>query len=161
MKAVFRVAILCALLVFSCASHDPLNALAAFETTLSGVVRTRDMRAFHALFLPAKNVRDIAVIRTMPFRFAFDPRDVKASIADKGVFYRRIFSAENGSMASELPASGAYPVRYDIHRKDGHIVACIRYGGEQADSHALEFVALWQDGTWHLITVNIDAPGSV
>ncbi len=151
------VGFLCALMFFSCARYDaPLMSLAAFETRLSRTIVTRDARTFFSFFIPAKAVKDVAALRAMPFRFAFDPRDVKASIADKGVFFRRIFSDDASSMASELPASGAYPVRYDIHRKAARVVACIRYGGERSHAHALEYVALWQGGEWRLLTINID-----
>ena len=153
--AKYIILIVCAVFT-SCSPGSGLSSLADFEQRLGGIILTRDASALLSLFIPSKALKNIDVILTMPFRFAYDPRDVRSSIVEKAMFHRKILSTEGDSVASQLPASGVYPVRYDVHRSGQVLVACIRFGGGHSPADAVEFVAIHQDGKWHLLTVNVD-----
>lgn len=148
------------LLVFSCKKEDSqlANELGAnqFETYLSLLIMRRDTLEFSLILadLPDDKARENIIDMTLIYDLT--PRQIVDSIKSLGVVYRRIFSPDEFSVASYLPADGGY---YDVSTTyrsfNGTHITHIRYADAETPSvNLIEFIAIYQEGAWKLLTIN-------
>jgi hypothetical protein len=148
------------ILVSSCKKEDTqlANELGAnqFETYLSLLIMRRDTLEFSLIVADAPDEKALENIMAMTLISDLAPRQIIDSIKSLGVIYRRIFSTDEFSVASYLPSDGGY---YDVSTTyrsfNGTHVAQIRYANsETPEVNLIEFIAIYQDGVWKLLTIN-------
>ena len=127
-----------------------------FEQYLTSLLASRDSLEFSQMFAKAPDTSTVNNLQKMTVIYDLFPKDIIRSIKNFGVVYRRILAPDKGSVSAYLPADGAY---YDVSTtyrkyKNSHITQ-IRYSvPSDTEVNLIEFVGLYQDNKWKLLTIN-------
>lgn len=130
-----------------------LLQLSEFESSLSTAIIEGSVSNLMNLY--STNIENPSELSKMSFVLENSPSYIMHSFADKGVFYNKIFLDLPGSAASVVSPSHSHDVQYQMRKYKSNYMAGIRYGSYKEDVYLVEFVALYQDGKWRLITVNL------
>lgn len=146
------------MMLMSCAAADRDNVmrtrLVEFDMKLAKTIRSRDTSALIDMFMLSQRINNIDTLKAMRVRIAASPNDVRASLVDHGSYYRRIMSDKEYSIASFLHEGRAPEVTYDVFQSGNMTAASIRYGKADTPMYGVEFIVLYQNGGWHLLTIN-------
>lgn len=157
MKKIFIIVLL--IIVNACdKKHDSNSEFGAyeFEKYISNLIANKDSLEFTSNFIASLDENSAEQIRKMNIIYELTPREIIESIRNGGALYQRIFSDNEDSLCNYLPKDGGY---YDVsvtYRKyKGVSLAQIEYPSFNAVSkNSMEFVALYFNDKWNLITVN-------
>lgn len=157
MKKIFIIVLL--IIVNACdKKHDSNSEFGAyeFEKYISNLIANKDSLEFTSNFIASLDENSAEQIRKMNIIYELTPREIIESIRNRGALYQRIFSDNEDSLCNYLPKDGGY---YDVsvtYRKyKGVSLAQIEYPSFNAISkNSMEFVALYFNDKWNLITVN-------
>lgn len=157
MKKIFIIVLL--IIVNACdKKHDSNSEFGAyeFEKYISNLIANKDSLEFTSNFIASLDENSAEQIRKMNIIYELTPREIIESIRNRGALYQRIFSDNEDSLCNYLPKDGGY---YDVsvtYRKyKGVSLAQIEYPSFNAVSkNSMEFVALYFNDKWNLITVN-------
>ena len=158
MKKIFII-LLIVLFIISCdKKHDSNSEFGAyeFEKYISNLAANRDTLEFTSNFILNLDEDLIEKINQMNVIYELSPAEIIESIKSRGALYQRIFSDNEDSLCNYLPKEGGY---YDVsvtYRKYRDIsVAQIEYPSfNEISKNYMEFVAIYLDGKWNLITIN-------
>lgn len=145
---------LCASSCVNGGERKALVALVRFESELKDAIVYRDTKAFGLLF--ASSIEHPETIKALSLVFENSGSALLENIRLKGYFYEIIFSDAPYSLSSTLPMRGDYPLSYALHAYNGVYAASIRYGDYINASYPVEFIALYQNGAWELVTINLE-----
>ena len=158
MKKIFII-LLIVLFIISCEKkYDSNSEFGAyeFEKYISNLAANRDTLEFTSNFILNLDEDLIEKINQMNVIYELSPAEIIESIKSRGSLYQRIFSDNEDSLCNYLPKEGGY---YDVsvtYRKYLDIsVAQIEYPSfNEISKNSMEFVAIYLDGKWNLITIN-------
>ena len=158
MKKIFII-LLIVLFIISCEKkYDSNSEFGAyeFEKYISNLAANRDTLEFTSNFILNLDEELIEKINQMNVIYELSPAEIIESIKSRGSLYQRIFSDNEDSLCNYLPKEGGY---YDVsvtYRKYRDVsVAQIEYPSfNEISKNSMEFVAIYLDGKWNLITIN-------
>ena len=158
MKKIFII-LLTVLFIISCEKkYDSNSEFGAyeFEKYISNLAANKDTLEFTSNFILNLDEELIEKINQMNVIYELSPTEIIESIKSRGSLYQRIFSDNEDSLCNYLPKEGGY---YDVsvtYRKYRDIsVAQIEYPSfNEISKNYMEFVAIYLDGKWNLITIN-------
>lgn len=158
MKKIFII-LLIVLFIISCEKkYDSNSEFGAyeFEKYISNLAANRDTLEFTSNFILNLDEELIEKINQMNVIYELSPAEIIESIKSGGSLYQRIFSDNEDSLCNYLPKEGGY---YDVsvtYRKYRDLsVAQIEYPSfNEISKNYMEFVAIYLDGKWNLITIN-------
>ena len=158
MKKIFII-LLIVLFIISCEKkYDSNSEFGAyeFEKYISNLAANRDTLEFTSNFILNLDEELIEKINQMNVIYELSPAEIIESIKSRGSLYQRIFSDNEDSLCNYLPKEGGY---YDVsvtYRKYRDLsVAQIEYPSfNEISKNYMEFVAIYLDGKWNLITIN-------
>ena len=158
MKKIFII-LLIVLFIISCEKKYNSNSefgAYEFEKYISNLAANRDTLEFTSNFILNLDEELIEKINQMNVIYELSPAEIIESIKSRGSLYQRIFSDNEDSLCNYLPKEGGY---YDVsvtYRKYRDVsVAQIEYPSfNEISKNYMEFVAIYLDGKWNLITIN-------
>lgn len=158
MKKIFII-LLIVLFIISCGKkYDSNSEFGAyeFEKYISNLAANRDTLEFTSNFILNLDEDLIEKINQMNVIYELSPAEIIESIKSRGSLYQRIFSDNEDSLCNYLPKEGGY---YDVsvtYRKYRDVsVAQIEYPSfNEISKNYMEFVAIYLDGKWNLVTIN-------
>ena len=158
MKKIFII-LLIVLFIISCEKKYDFNSefgAYEFEKYISNLAANRDTLEFTSNFILNLDEELIEKINQMNVIYELSPAEIIESIKSRGSLYQRIFSDNEDSLCNYLPKEGGY---YDVsvtYRKYRDVsVAQIEYPSfNEISKNYMEFVAIYLDGKWNLITIN-------
>ena len=158
MKKIFII-LLIVLFIISCdKKHDSNSEFGAyeFEKYISNLAANRDTLEFTSNFILNLDEDLIEKINQMNVIYELSPAEIIESIKSRGSLYQRIFSDNEDSLCNYLPKEGGY---YDVsvtYRKYRDVsVTQIEYPSfNEISKNSMEFVAIYLDGKWNLVTIN-------
>ena len=158
MKKIFII-LLIVLFIISCEKKYDFNSefgAYEFEKYISNLAANRDTLEFTSNFILNLDEELIEKINQMNVIYELSPAEIIESIKSGGSLYQRIFSDNEDSLCNYLPKEGGY---YDVsvtYRKYRDVsVAQIEYPSfNEISKNSMEFVAIYLDGKWNLITIN-------
>lgn len=127
-----------------------------FEKYISELIANRDTLEFTSNFILNIDGDLIEKINQMNVIYELNPIEIIESIKNRGSLYQRIFSDNEDSLCNYLPKEGGY---YDVsvtYRKYEDInIAQIEYPSfNEISKNSMEFVAIYLNNKWNLITIN-------
>ena len=158
MKKIFII-LLIVLFIISCEKkYDSNSEFGAyeFEKYISNLAANRDTLEFTSNFILNLDEELIEKINQMNVIYELSPAEIIESIKSRGSLYQRIFSDNEDSLCNYLPKEGGY---YDVsvtYRKYRDVsVAQIEYPSfNEISKNYMEFVAIYLNGKWNLVTIN-------
>ena len=158
MKKIFII-LLIVLFIISCEKKYNSNSefgAYEFEKYISNLAANRDTLEFTSNFILNLDEDLIEKINQMNVIYELSPAEIIESIKSRGSLYQRIFSDNEDSLCNYLPKEGGY---YDVsvtYRKYRDVsVVQIEYPSfNEISKNSMEFVAIYLDGKWNLITIN-------
>ena len=158
MKKIFII-LLIVLFIISCEKkYDSNSEFGAyeFEKYISNLAANRDTLEFTSNFILNLDEELIEKINQRNVIYDLSPAEIIESIKSRGSLYQRIFSDNEDSLCNYLPKEGGY---YDVsvtYRKYRDVsVAQIEYPSfNEISKNYMEFVAIYLDGKWNLVTIN-------
>ena len=159
MKKIFIILLAILFIVNSCGKkYDSNSEFGAyeFEKYISKLAANRDTLEFTSNFILSLDEDLIEKINQMNVIYELSPAEIIESIRSGGSLYQRIFSDNEDSLCNYLPKEGGY---YDVsitYRKYRDIsVVQIEYPSfNEISKNSMEFVAIYLEGKWNLITIN-------
>ena len=159
MKKIFIILLAILFIVNSCGKkYDSNSEFGAyeFEKYISKLAANRDTLEFTSNFILSLDEDLIEKINQMNVIYELSPAEIIESIRSGGSLYQRIFSDDEDSLCNYLPKEGGY---YDVsitYRKYRDIsVVQIEYPSfNEISKNSMEFVAIYLEGKWNLITIN-------